>query len=333
MRTAILAAILVAVSPALARAGDGDKDEARALVQTGVALLNKKDYRGALAVFKDAYARFPSTKLLINIGVTLARLDRKAEAANTYQRYLDAADADAGKKPGIEQALAALDASLGVLELTVTPPDAEVQINDEPWVPAASVKRVRVEGEYLVRARKEKFQGETKSGPIGAGQKLPLEITLAALPEEPVKVITVPAETGIGATFQPEEPRSRLGMIALANLDISHEGVAARAGLTLDVIERLQVQGTAILGPTYGAYAGASFALMTGKVRPLLAAGMPIFFSDGARIAVRGAGGVELQINRHVAVIAELGLEYLLNPENDIKELVFIPSIGASARL
>src|SRR5262247_2293943 len=77
---------------------DPSKMDAKALMQTGVRLLEAKDYLGALAIFKDAYARFPSAKILLNIGTTLKLLDRKAEAANTYQRYLDSADADATKK-------------------------------------------------------------------------------------------------------------------------------------------------------------------------------------------------------------------------------------------
>jgi len=38
-------------------------------------------------------------------------------------------------------------------------------------------------------------------------------------------------------------------------------------------------------------------------------------------------------INRHVALIAELGVEYMLNPEADIKATRFIPALGASGRL
>lgn len=333
------AAIVVAVSLASALGSAHaqpatDKLGATELMALGVKLFDEKNYLGALAVFKDAYARFPTPKILLNIGVTLSRLDRKPEAANTYQRYLDSPDADAAKKTEIAGAVAELDKRVGQLEITVTPADAEVQINDEDWVPAANAKLVRVaEGTFRVRARKDKYQAEGKSAQIRAGEKAAVPITLAAIPEEAPKIIEVPVDRGIRAGVEPEGPRSRVGAFALAHLDVPHKGAAGFVGVTFDVIERLQIQGAAILGPNYGGYAGATFSILSGKFRPIVSAGMPIFMSDGARYALRGAGGLELQINRHVSLIAELGVEYLLNPESDIETTVFIPAVGASGRL
>jgi hypothetical protein len=58
-----------------------------------------------------------------------------------------------------------------------------------------------------------------------------------------------------------------------------------------------------------------------------------VFFSNGARWAVRGAAGIEWQINKHISVIGELGLEYVFNPEPMYKTNVFVPAIGAAGRL
>src|SRR6188472_1581404 len=97
----ILVAVLVLVlAPVLASAQPanvGDRGDAKALVQTGVRLLDAKDYLGALATFKEAYSRYPSAKILLNIGTTLRLLGRDAEAANTYQRYLESKDADTAR--------------------------------------------------------------------------------------------------------------------------------------------------------------------------------------------------------------------------------------------
>src|SRR3954466_10930169 len=124
-RSLLVAASLVAAGPAAAQPGSpppphGDKGDAKARMQSGIRLLDAKDYLGALAVFKDACARFPSAKILLNIGTTLTLLDRKAEAANTYQRYLDAADADPAKKPEVQAAIDDFDKVVGRLEITVT---------------------------------------------------------------------------------------------------------------------------------------------------------------------------------------------------------------------
>src|SRR6185295_5080845 len=86
-----------------------DKVDARALMQSGLKLYAAQDYLGALAVFRTAYTRFPSAKILINIGTTLIKLDRKADAANTYQRYLDSPDADRARRPEVITAIAELD--------------------------------------------------------------------------------------------------------------------------------------------------------------------------------------------------------------------------------
>src|SRR5512146_2802205 len=115
------------------------KVDAKALMQSGLKLFDAKDYLGALAVFKDAYARFPSAKILLNIGTTQLLLDRKADAANSYQKYLESPDADPARKADVAAQIAELDKASGVLELAITPGDAEVQLGDE-WVPASSVK-------------------------------------------------------------------------------------------------------------------------------------------------------------------------------------------------
>src|SRR5262249_23249741 len=99
----------------------GDKTDAKALMLSGVKLLEAKDYLGALAVFKDAYARFPSAKILLNIGTTQKLLNRNAEAANTYQRYLESKDADPARRTEITQILADIDKLVGKLEISSTP--------------------------------------------------------------------------------------------------------------------------------------------------------------------------------------------------------------------
>ncbi|HEY5935689.1 MAG TPA: hypothetical protein VIU61_13660 [Kofleriaceae bacterium] len=315
----------------------GDKVDAKALMQSGVKLLEAKDYLGALAVFRDAYARFPSAKILLNIGTTLRLLDRHAEAANAYQRYLDASDASPQKKPEVTKVLAELDKKAGLVEVTVTPDDAEVRLaatGEADWVAASAVKRVRVKpGAIELEARRDQYKPATKTATIAAGASQTIEIALERIPDVVPVAPAIPIDGGVTATaVDARGPRSRIGMLALAHLDIP-EGGAALVGLTVDVTSRIQVQGAAILGPVYGGYAGASVAVLPGRFRPIVSAGMPVFVSDGARFALRGAGGLELLLNRHVSLIAELGVEYMLNPEAGIKSTRFIPAVGASGRL
>jgi hypothetical protein len=340
IRPLFVAAFLAGTGVAAAQPSpqvQGDKVDAKALMQSGVKLLEAKDYLGALAVFRDAYARFPSAKILLNIGTTQNLLSRKVDAANTYQKYLDAPDTDPAKHADVATALADLDKAVGRLEITVTPPDAEVQINDGEWMPAAAVKLYRVpDGHFTVRARKDKFQPEAKSASIVTGEKAGIVINLTAVPET---TSFVPSTSGasmqnpaIVAHVEAEE-RGKLAGIALVHLDIPRGGAAALVGIGYDVSAMFQVQATAILGPTYGAYAGAAFSPLDGKLRPYLAAGMPLFVSHGIRAGVRAAGGGELVITDHVSLIVEVGAEVMLNPEDDILKVAFIPAVGAAGRL
>jgi len=337
---AVAASLLggVATRPARADTPQEGRGDAKALMQSGVRLFEAKDYLGALAVFKDAYSRFQSAKILLNIATTLTLLDRKADAANAYQRYLDSADSDPMKKADVLVVLADLDRVLGRLEIAVTPADAEVQINDGEWTKASSVTLFRVpQGAFTVRARKDKFQSEAKSANIIIGEKAAIRIDMAALPETPV-VGSAPMGNGNGAIGEigpppSEGPRTRFSGIAMAHLDIPRGGAAARVGLAFDVTSRLAIQAAALIGPTSGGYAGASFTFLPGGLRPFLAVGMPLFFSDGPRYGIRAGGGLEIVITPHVSLMAELGIEVLLNPEDDILKAVMIPAVGATGRL
>ena len=329
----IALAILLAASPAVAQPGPKPSGDVTSLMESGRKLFEAKDYLGALAVYKDAYVRFSSAKILLNIGTILTLLDRKAEAANAYQRYLDAPDHDPAKRAGVTEAIADLDKAVGRLEITVTPADAQVQINTDDAHPASQVKLYRVApGEYKVFARKDKYNPETKSAQINPGDKVAVTIALAPIPESKGPTIVVPNDTGVRAGAG-DNSRGRVGMLALARLDIPRKGGAGLVGVTVDIAGGLQAQGTAILGPYYGAYLGASYAILPGKLKPYLAVGAQIFESSGIRRGGRVAGGLEVQLNRHVALIAELGVDYLQNPEMDIKSTVFIPALGASGRL
>jgi hypothetical protein len=318
-------------------APEGDKQSAKALLQSGLKLFAAKDYLGALAVFRDAYSRFPSGKILLNIGTTLIKLDRPAEAANAYQRYLDSPDVDPAKKDEALRALAELDKKVGVVEISVAPADAEVQVGTDEWRPAAQQARIRVmPGSVVVRARRAKYKPSESTIAAQAGTRVTAKLTLEAVPETvatPGGGDIVSTGNGVSASFEPER-RSRFAALVLAHIDPANKGAAALVGVEADVIDRLQIRGAAILGPYFGGYIGGTFAILTGRVRPIVVAGLPVFRSDGWRVAVRGAGGVEVAVNRHIAVTAELGVEHLFNPQDSVDSAtLFVPAVGVTGRL
>jgi hypothetical protein len=349
MRIALALAILLASSHAFAQPApqpapvDPSKMDAKALMQTGVRLLEAKDYLGALAIFRDAYARFPSAKILLNIGTTLKLLDRKAEAANTYQRYLDSQDADAAKKPQVTAEIAELDKAVGVVEIAVMPDDAEVKVGSGDWMPAAQAKLYRVApGEVVVDARKTGYLGGSQTSTVAAGARISVSLSLNEVPKQTVTVV----DDGL-APIEIEKPRSRIGALAIVHVSVVPKlGSAALVGATVDVIPQLAVDAAVLLGPglvsdgmatrpppSFGGYLGASYAFLPGKLRPRAGAGMTLFSSDGARLQARGAGGIEYVATRNLSAIIEIGAEVPLNPEDDIRELAIVPSVAVSGRL
>jgi len=332
---AIPCQVAIAQSTSPASPPVADKIDAKSLMQSGLKLYAAQDYLGALAVFRTAYTRFPSAKILINIGTTLIKLGRKADAANTYQRYLDAPDADPAKRAEVATAVAELDRSVGRLEITVAPADAELQLNDDDWTPASIAQRYRVPaGTITVRARCPRYKPAERRVQIAAGEAVPVAFTLDEIPAPVVPAASVPVDRGVRASLVPEPPPSKLGVTAVAHMDVLHGGGAGLVGAAFDVTGRLQAHAAAILGPSYGGYLGATFALLGGKLRPTVSGGVPMFMSHGARFGVRGAGGVNLAVSRHLAVIVELGVEHMLNAEPDVQHrTLLVPAVGAVGRL
>lgn len=341
MKHALVIAIAFAAS--VAHADDEDKGDARALLSSGLKLFAAKDYLGALSVFETAYERYPSPKILLNIGTTLIKLDRKVEAANIYQRYLDAKDVDEKKQAEAKKILAGLDKELGLVDLSVTPENAQVQIGDDKWVTLDAVRTVRVpKGEVTILARAPRFKLLAETFTIGAGETRTVALTLAP---EPTVSAAGSADTtraaGTGVVARVESPtRSKLAGLVAWHIDPLHGTDAFPVGSTVlvgawfDVTSRLSVQGAALLGAHVGPYVGGTFTFLPGRLRPLVSAGVPVVFADGPRFSLRGAAGVELVLNRHVAFVVEVGIERFLNTEDDImNKTLFVPSLGMTGRL
>jgi len=334
IRSLALVAAFATVAVAQPADPKDNKVDAQSLMQSGVKLLEAKDYLGALAVFKTAYERFPSTKILLNIGTALKYLDRDADAANAWQRYIDANDSDPKRRAELGKLVEKIDKTSGRYEITPTPSDATVAIDDEDWLHVVRGKVWRVApGRHSITVKADGYESKTKSVEVKAGESIALEIQLSAIPKQAPAVITVvEPQNRIVAAPVNEGPRSRFGAIVLGHFDIPHGG-AALVGVTADVIDRVEARATAILGPKVGAYAGATFSFLTARYRPYISAGLPVFFSSGARYGIRGAGGLEWVMNRHLALVVEAGVEHEFNREMGVKATVFVPAVGVLGRL
>jgi hypothetical protein len=199
-------------------------------------------------------------------------------------------------------------------------------------MPAARGHNYRIDHRANVRVRRAGYQDAVRSVMIAPGGHMALAIQLE--PESaPSSSPGSPADTGVRATTPPPESPSRFGALVFAHIDVVHAGGAAVLGLTANVVGPLRAELAAIVGPKSGGYLGASLPLMSTRVRPVIAAGMPVFVSNGARFAVLGAGGLELELGRRLVLSVEVGVEHVFDPEMGIAKNVVLPMIGATGRL
>jgi hypothetical protein len=166
--------------PAIPTPDPSVRATAQALLLEGVKRLQAGAYDQALANFLDAYAKLPSPKLLLTIGSTLREMGRLADAANTYQRYLDdpATGARAAEVAELKELLSKLDEQLTLLEVAVTPRGAAVSIDGGPFIAVGQLLVTRVRpGLHLVRIRKgERGDERTINGFEGERKRVELRV-------------------------------------------------------------------------------------------------------------------------------------------------------------
>lgn len=159
---------------------------AQALMTEGVKQLHAKAYDQALANFLEAYAKFPSPKILLNIASTLRDMGRYADAANTYQRYLTDPATGPERVTEVKELLNKLDEQLTILTIRVAPRLSTISIDAGSFIPVGSTLVTRVRpGLHLVRVRNADKSGEiTVNGFEGENKEVLASISLE-VPVEP----------------------------------------------------------------------------------------------------------------------------------------------------
>jgi hypothetical protein len=323
------------------------KRAATVLLKNGNGLYATGDYQGALDMFQSAYATYPSAKIFLNIGTALKALDRNVEAAETYERYLASADAAADRIAEVKGILEELDRNkLGRLRIVARGIEGRVQLDARDLGAYTEPMNVRVapgnhsvvlvrEGESPVAAAPTAIVGKTVEVVLDAPAVAPAETV------PPVEVATVSPDPGDDddldepAVFAAAEPEfSKLSGLLFADVDYKVRGAAFFGGVGYAVTPRIDVVGAALVGSqAQGGYVGATLRLLDGRVKPLFGIGMPVFFSDGVRAALRGTAGISVSPFPRVDVGVELGLEHYFSPEMGFAQTFVVPAIGVRARL
>lgn len=185
-----LAQTLVAITqdPAIKVDDPRARPLAQALMTEGVRQLEAKAYDQALANFLEAYGKFPSPKILLNVASTLRDMGRLADAANTYQRYLTDPATGPERMNEVKALLVKLDAQQTILTVRVVPKGTEVSIDGGPFVMIGSTLLTRVRpGLHMVRARRGAAKTELSlNGFEGEQKDVTLEVKEAPEPARPV---------------------------------------------------------------------------------------------------------------------------------------------------
>jgi len=138
-----------------------------------------------------------------------------------------------------------------------------------------------------------------------------------------------------GAT---EEPTKIEGSLQ-ARIDGKLRGAAIAIGAAYDPTPDLQAELALMFskdlnGIIAGAYVGARYHFLDGRARPLIGAGLPVFWSGGAaRVGVRVGAGAEILSNPHLSVLSDLGIEHFFNPQSPYEATVFVPIVGVHGRM
>jgi hypothetical protein len=134
-RGARAALLAFAVTAAAERANaDNQKAEAQVLFTQGVKLAESGDLRGALAAFRAAHEKFPSYRVLYNVGQLCTKLADPACTVRAYDQYLreGGSEVPAKRRAEVEAELASARKSVAMLTITTNVTGAEIAVDDEP---------------------------------------------------------------------------------------------------------------------------------------------------------------------------------------------------------
>jgi hypothetical protein len=191
----LLALIAQAAPPTASPEG---KARAQALLKEGARLYEKGALLPALEKFNEAYAEFPSPKLLFNIGQTSRDLGRFVDAMVAFERFLDEApEAPADMIAEAKKSMAELQGRLGKLRIQCSKVGAEISVDGKPVGTAPITQPVwAAQGSHQVTARHPATAAAVEDVEVNPGWVHTVVMTLQPLVEAaPVVVAPPPPKT------------------------------------------------------------------------------------------------------------------------------------------
>jgi tetratricopeptide (TPR) repeat protein len=228
---AVLAVVLLAgAAPAAA----GPREDAAARLDRGVIAYRAAHYQEALGLFQDAYALFPSHKILFNIGRTLESLGRWPQAAQAYDLFLTEVGGDAGERTvAARAALDRLALSLGRLQFHGDLTRAALTIDGAPlYLPAH--RRVYVTaGRHVISAAAPGLVTRRIRVEVAAGAEQPVALQLVP-PPQPAWARGPAPTTSTPGPGQGHGGSRRMWTWIAAGLSVAAAGGGVYAGMRAD---------------------------------------------------------------------------------------------------
>ena len=222
------------------------KAKAQSLLTEGAKLYEKGSLVPALEKFNEAYAAYPSPKLLFNIGQASRDLGRPAEAMEAFQRFLaEATDAPPDMTAEAKRSMAELEPKLGKLRIQCSTVGAEVSLDGRPLGKAPITDLVwAVPGGHQVTARHPNMAPAIEDIEVNASWVHTVVLSMQPLAkvavEEPVRPKPKAAEAELVKQPLPEEtpaaPSARGGRIwtwVAAGGAVAFAGSATFFGLSM----------------------------------------------------------------------------------------------------
>jgi hypothetical protein len=201
----ILLALVAQATPS--PASPDEKARAQVLLKEGAKLYEKGALAPALEKFNQAYAEYPSPKLLFNIGQASRDLGRLAEAMSAFEHFLtEATDAPADMTTEARKSVAELEGKLGKLRIQCAKPGAEISVDGKPVGLAPIAELIWVmPGSHQVTARHPATAPAIEDVEVNASWVHTVVITLQPL-TKPVAVVPAPLPPAVAEPVSPAEP-------------------------------------------------------------------------------------------------------------------------------
>lgn len=182
-------ALAAVARPAMAADEDAKKKEAQSYFDEGLRLA-KNDPRGAVVAFREAYVRYPSFRVLYNIGQLCGRLGDAGCSVRAYERYLreGGEEVPAKRRKEVEAEVKQLSRTLGRLTVSVSVAEADLVLDDEPVGKSPLAAPLAVSGgeHRIVATTPEGARAEKRFALVAAGTAA-VELVLEVPPPPPAK--------------------------------------------------------------------------------------------------------------------------------------------------